>query len=767
VRTWIKEFPPSAFLIARGQRHQALKDLRHRDALLGWSLSPDCPRPLYDAAGATIGERFYVIRGYRRADAVNAKIFVFDLRRKQWLKTIEPPDRLPHSHMAVCSDGARFLYCASGQLGAQCRPAIADAFIFDTLRGTWQSLPPLPAPRYAGTMQLLDNRLHFVGGAKPDRYTPASDHWSLAIEDGRPIENNWRDESPVPRAAMHRGSAVIGGALYLFGGQQGDFVAITDDPNYTCTGKTKEAYLADTYRYCPCEKRWTRLRDMLVPASHTDFSVVTSGALVHVVGGQIHKHPEHFELRLTDHIQTYDVAADRWSVSGYLPYRLKLPICGIHHDTLYCSTGQRDQGSDRDAPGHVTSTTWQIGLASLGGPTPEVADKGSMPKLDGKEIVLITHELTLSGAPLALVEAAQAMKESGAIVRLFTLADDAYYGNLAERYRLPVLPIETAEAWAARADLVIANSTVAGPWIRDYLAADSSRAARLVWWNHENSPEDFGHYLAGTGAVETMLFDSRAAQAAWEASGVHLPSRRITVHLGNRNQLCQAAMADQQPWPGGLKDEWLGRAMARRRLGLRDEDFLLLCLGSVISRKGQLLLLRTVGQLLAQRPDLPVRVLLAGFRTELDRRVTLLSLSPTERKAVLNGRLLWGAQPDVTIFLRAADAFVMNTQGRGEPFGRVTIEAMAFGLPVLGTKAGGTTEIVLEGETGLLHPVGEPGLEILAANILRLANDRDYALRLGIAGQKRANEYFSSRRFFRELEHALAPALQPLATLAE
>ena len=101
VRTWIKEFPPSAFLIARGQRHQALKDLRHRDALLGWSLSPDCPHPLYDAAGATIGERLYVIRGYRRADAVNAKIFVFDLRRKQWLKTIEPPDRLPHSHMST------------------------------------------------------------------------------------------------------------------------------------------------------------------------------------------------------------------------------------------------------------------------------------------------------------------------------------------------------------------------------------------------------------------------------------------------------------------------------------------------------------------------------------------------------------------------------------------------------------------------------------------------------------------------------------------
>jgi glycosyltransferase involved in cell wall biosynthesis len=498
---------------------------------------------------------------------------------------------------------------------------------------------------------------------------------------------------------------------------------------------------------------------MPVAVSHTDFSVVTAGKMVHVIGGQVYKHPEHFRLRLTDLIQTYDVVANRWLVSGYLPYRLKMPICAIHRGSLYCATGQRDQGSASDAPGRITAETWRIGLSSLAGLSPQMGERGLLPTLNGKEVVLISHEVTFTGAPLTLVETAQAMQRSGASVRLFTLADDALYGNPAERSRLPVLPIETAAAWASRADLVIANSIVAGPWIRDYLAAHPSRTRRLVWWNHENSLGDFGHYLAGTDAVETMLFDSHAAKEAWEASGLSLPSNRAVLHLGNRDELRQAAMMEHLPWPGSSKTDRLTRAMARKKLGIRENDYLLLCVGTVQPRKGQLLLLRTVGRLLAQHPKLSVRLLLVGFADEMHRYKTLSDLSPTERKAVLGGRLLWVQQPEIEIFYRAADAFVMNSQGRGEPFGRVTIEAMAFGLPVLGTSAGGTTEIVLDGTTGLLHPEGEPGQEVLAANILRLAKDRDLAVRLGIAGQDRANKYFSSQRFFHGLEDALAPAL--------
>ena len=56
-----------------------------------------------------------------------------------------------------------------------------------------------------------------------------------------------------------------------------------------------------------------------------------------------------------------------------------------------------------------------------------------------------------------------------------------------------------------------------------------------------------------------MLFDSHAAQMAWEASGIRLPSRRVTIHPCNRDEWRQAAMTEHLSWPGSSKGEGLGR----------------------------------------------------------------------------------------------------------------------------------------------------------------------------------------------------------------
>lgn len=58
--------------------------------------------------------------------------------------------------------------------------------------------------RYAPATQLWRGRLHVMGGSKENRHTPALEHWSLAVKDGKALEKEWRTEIPIPRGGPHR-----------------------------------------------------------------------------------------------------------------------------------------------------------------------------------------------------------------------------------------------------------------------------------------------------------------------------------------------------------------------------------------------------------------------------------------------------------------------------------------------------------------------------------------------------------------------------------
>ena len=76
-----------------------------------------------------------------------------------------------------------------------------------------------------------------------------------------------------------------------------------------------------------------------------------------------------------------------------------------------------------------------------------------------------------------------------------------------------------------------------------------------------------------------------------------------------------------------------------------------------------------------------------------------------------------------------------------ESFGRIAVEAMAAGLPVVGMRGGGIAEIVVDGETGLLAPPDDAAA--LAAAIERLARDPALRANMGRAGRLRAESLYS------------------------
>jgi L-malate glycosyltransferase len=88
-----------------------------------------------------------------------------------------------------------------------------------------------------------------------------------------------------------------------------------------------------------------------------------------------------------------------------------------------------------------------------------------------------------------------------------------------------------------------------------------------------------------------------------------------------------------------------------------------------------------------------------------------------------------------------ADADLFLLPSRSESFGLSALEALASGTPVIATNAGGLPEVVNDGETGVLCPVGD--VEGMSRAALHLLNDRGEWERMSAAGAKDARERFS------------------------
>jgi glycosyltransferase involved in cell wall biosynthesis len=121
-------------------------------------------------------------------------------------------------------------------------------------------------------------------------------------------------------------------------------------------------------------------------------------------------------------------------------------------------------------------------------------------------------------------------------------------------------------------------------------------------------------------------------------------------------------------------------------------------------------------------------------RPSVEAELERLGLGPVAR--------LVGERDDVLELLGGADIFVLSSRSEGLPLS--ILEAMSAGLPVVASRVGGVPELVLDGETGLLVPPGEPSS--LAAAIERLLVDPALRNRLGAAGRARVEEYFDLDR---------------------
>jgi glycosyltransferase involved in cell wall biosynthesis len=108
----------------------------------------------------------------------------------------------------------------------------------------------------------------------------------------------------------------------------------------------------------------------------------------------------------------------------------------------------------------------------------------------------------------------------------------------------------------------------------------------------------------------------------------------------------------------------------------------------------------------------------------------------------------------VAPLLARADVVIMPS--RNEPLGLAQLEALALGVPVVVSDAGGLPETVVDGETGWVVPSGDPGA--WAAAIASAVDDPKEALRRASLGGDRVRAEYSGAAHLRALDEIVATA---------
>jgi glycosyltransferase involved in cell wall biosynthesis len=184
------------------------------------------------------------------------------------------------------------------------------------------------------------------------------------------------------------------------------------------------------------------------------------------------------------------------------------------------------------------------------------------------------------------------------------------------------------------------------------------------------------------------------------------------------------------------------RAAARRGLGVPAEATTLAMVAQLTPWKAQDDAIRALATLVAGGRDVVLLLAgsakFAGAGTQFDNRAFERDLHALAARLGVAERVLFlGETDDVPSVLAATDVLLLPSWR--EAFGRVVIEGMAMGVPVVATEVGGPAEIIDAGVDGLLLPPRDP--ERWGRELATLVDDPELRRRMGVAARRRAAEF--------------------------
>ena len=175
----------------------------------------------------------------------------------------------------------------------------------------------------------------------------------------------------------------------------------------------------------------------------------------------------------------------------------------------------------------------------------------------------------------------------------------------------------------------------------------------------------------------------------------------------------------------------------RRELDLPADKRIVIYTGRLVSYKGVPLLVDAWKKLAQQHPN-SILLLVGGGGVDIDNCEE--TLRRTVKKEGLEDQILFtGEQSNVHQYLQASDIYAFPSQN--ESFGISVVEAMACGLPVVSSSAGGLRDLINDGVDGLMIPPGDAAA--LTASMNRVLDDSELCAKLGENAAQSALQRFS------------------------
>jgi glycosyltransferase involved in cell wall biosynthesis len=371
-------------------------------------------------------------------------------------------------------------------------------------------------------------------------------------------------------------------------------------------------------------------------------------------------------------------------------------------------------------------------------------------------ILFLDQSGQLGGAELCLADLAEFCRERCAVL----LFQDGPFAELLRTRKVSVI-VATSLAVALRV------SKTAG--VVDYLGAIPGMA--LLTYRAMRSAKDFELLYANTAkalvvaAVVAFLLRKQFCfhlHDLLDSNHFSAMNRRLIVILANRAQAVVAnseATAKAYKKAGGknrrlrviangFKPLHSRKEAETPTIGGRGETLvkspaIVGLFGRIARWKGQHVFLKA----LAEIPE--VRGLIVGeaLFTEEDHRYGQELRQLAQELKIADRIQFTGFCPHILPLLLSVDV-VAHCSISPEPFGRVIVEAMLAGRPVIATRAGGPTEIVTDNQTGLLVEPGDS--HALATAIQRLIENREFAAGMGQAAKRDAEERFLLDRILQQ-----------------